>query len=174
MLSMRPAETEFESFYAGYVARIEDGRLLDTLAAQPAELRALLLLQDEDEASLPSAQGKWSLKDVINHMIDAERVFACRLLWFARQPGADLPGFDQDAWVPAAVAHRRTLSDLFDEFDAVRGATATLLRSLPADAAARGGRANGHPVTVRALAWIIAGHAQHHLDLLRERYAGQV
>lgn len=169
MLAMRPTEAEYGSFYAGYVARVPDGRLFETLAEQPAVLRGLLQAVDDDRAALPSAPGKWSLKDTINHVIDAERVFALRLLWFARAPGAELPGFDQDAWTPAADAQRRALRELCDEFDAVRQATNLLLQGLPEAAVGRYGTASGARVTVRALAWIIAGHVQHHLELLQGR-----
>lgn len=167
MLAMRPTEAEYAPYYAAYVSRVEDGRLLETMTAQPAILRALVGAMDDDRAALPSAPGKWSLKDLLNHVNDAERVFAMRLLWFARAPDASLPSFDQDAWAPMADAQRRSLTDLCDEFDAVRGATRTLLESLPEAAAARQGIASGHPVSVRALAWIIVGHAQHHIELLR-------
>jgi uncharacterized damage-inducible protein DinB len=169
MLAMRPTETEYAPYYATYVNRVVEGRLLETLDTQAATLRAQVSRIDEDRAALPGAPGKWSLKDILNHVSDAERVFALRLLWFARVPGAELPSFDQDAWVPTADAQRRSLADLCDEFELVRNATLALLRSLPADAAARRGIASGHPVSVRALAWIIAGHAQHHIDKLREQ-----
>lgn len=167
MLAMRPTEAEYAAFYASYISRVVEGRLFETLQEQPAVLRALVAAEDEDRAALPAAPGKWSLKDTLNHVTDAERVFALRLLWFARAPGAELASFDQDGWVPTADAQRRSLADLCDEFDATRQATLTLLRSLPPEAAVRHGHVNGNPLSVRALAWIIAGHAQHHLDLLR-------
>jgi uncharacterized damage-inducible protein DinB len=167
MLDMRPAASEYAPFYGRYVAAVPDGRLWEVLAAQPADLRVIAEAQGDDRASLPSAPGKWSLKELLNHMIDVERVFSGRLLWFAREPGSSLPGFDQDRWVPAADAHRRPLPDLLQEFTAVRLATTLLLRSLPEAAAVRTGLADGRPASVRAMAWIIAGHAQHHIDRLR-------
>ena len=169
MLAMRPTDAEYAPYYATYVSRVGDGLLFETLDAQPAVLRDLVSTMDDDRAALPSAPGKWSLKDLLNHITDAERVFALRLLWFAREPGGSLPSFNQDGWVPMADAHRRSLTDLCDEFDAVRRSTHALLQSLPEAAAVRQGMASGHPVSVRALAWIIAGHAQHHIERLREQ-----
>ncbi len=168
MLAMRPTDAEYAPSHANYVSRVPDGLLFETLDSQPEVLRDLVGTIDDDRAALPSAPGKWSLKDLLNHISDAERVFAVRLLWFAREPGSSLPSFDQDAWVPRADAHRRSLTDLCDEFDAVRRATHALLQSLPEGAAGQEGLASGHPVSVRALAWIIAGHAQHHIERLRE------
>lgn len=167
MLAMRPTDAEYAPFYAGYVACVPEGRLAETLAQQPVTLRALVEGQDDDRAALPAAAGKWSLKDTLNHITDAERVFSLRLLWLARAPGVAMPSFDQDAWAPNADAQRRSLVDLCDEFDAVRRATQTLLQSLPDEAAGRQGEASGHTVSVRALAWIIAGHVQHHIERLR-------
>lgn len=168
---MRPTDTEYAPFYAAYVARVPDGGLLEMLRAQPESLRAQMADEDDDRASLPSAPGKWCLKEVLSHVNDAERVFALRLLWFARAPGSELPAFDQDAWVPHSHAARRTLHDLVDEFAAVRAATLALVTSLTDEAAAYQGIASGHPVTVRALAWIIAGHVDHHLARLRPAQA---
>lgn len=164
---MRPGSDEYGAFYAGYIARVPDGQWLSRLEAQPAEYRALLDGVDDDRAALPLAPGKWSLLDVMGHVADTERVFAFRLLWFARADVSELPGFDQDAWVEQVKAHPRPLAWLLDDFEAVRQSTLTLLRSLPDEAADRRGVANGSPMSVRALAWMIPGHAQHHLDALR-------
>lgn len=169
MLAMRPTDAEYAPYYATYVARVADGRLFETLDEQPAVLRALLDGTDDDRAALPAAPGKWSLKDLLNHIIDVERVFALRLLWVAREPGVALPSFNQDAWAPMADAHRRSLADLCDEFDVVRRSTHALLHSLPEAAAGRQGLGGGHPITVRALAWMIAGHVEHHIVRLRDQ-----
>ena len=166
MLAMRPRSDEYGAFYAGYIGRVADGEWRARLEAQPAEYRALLAGVDDDRAALPLAPGKWSLHDVIGHVADAERVFAFRLLWFARADGSELPGFDQDAWVARVSKQSRTLAGLLDDLQAVRQSTLTLLQSIPDEAADRRGVANGSAISVRALAWIIAGHAQHHLELL--------
>ena len=167
MLGRRPATDEYSAFHAGYIARVRDGEWLTRLEAQPGELRNTLAGVDPQRAAAPTAPGKWSRIDVLRHVSDTERVFAFRLLWFARGDASPLPGFDQDAWADAASDDRRTLAEALDEFTAVRQATVALLRTLPDDVADRRGVANGNPMTVRALAWMIAGHAQHHLDALR-------
>ncbi len=167
MLSSRPATDEYGSFCAGYVARVPDGQWMARLEAQPAELRAALTGVDSRRAAQPTAPGKWSLLDLLSHLSDTERVLAFRLLWFARSDASDLPGFDQDAWVTALAGQPRTLDDQLDGFATVRAGTLALLRTVPDAAADRRGVANGSPITVRALAWVIPGHAQHHLDALR-------
>jgi hypothetical protein len=167
MLAMRPRSDEYGAFYAGYIARVPDGQWLARLEQQPAEYRALLEGIDDDRAALPLAPGKWSLLDVLGHVADTERVFAFRLLWFARGEASELPGFDQDNWVKQVNGQPRTMPGLLDDIDAVRRATFTLLRGLADEDADRRGVANGHPISVRALAWMIPGHAQHHLDALR-------
>lgn len=167
MLAMRPRSDEYGAFYAGYIGRVPDGQWLARLERQPAEYRALLDGVDDDRAALPLAPGKWSLLDVLAHVADTERVFAFRLLWFARAEASELPGFDQDAWVRQVTGQPHTVAGLLDDIEAVRKATVTLVRGLSDEAADRRGTANGTPISVRALAWMIPGHAQHHLDALR-------
>jgi hypothetical protein len=118
------------------------------------------------------APGKWSVKEVVCHLADAERVFAYRALSIARGDQTPLPGFDENAWAPQSGADARPIGDLLDEFTAVRAATVRLLRGLDAPAWSRSGTASGKPVTVRALAYIMAGHELHHLSILKERYTG--
>lgn len=166
MLAMRPQSSEYGEFYAGYIGRVPDGRWLERLEAQPQELRRAFADVDDDRASLPIAPGKWSRLDLLTHLTDAERVFAFRLLWFARGDPSPLPSFDQDAWARKASELRRTVAGALDEFAALRQSTLALLRALPDEAADRRGIASGHPITVRALAWIIPGHVQHHLERL--------
>ena len=145
-----------------------DGEWLARLEQQPDEYRALLAGLDEARAAAPTAPGKWSVVDILGHVCDTERVFGFRLIWFARGAPSELPGFDQDAWVEAARSQPRTLADSLDEFAKVRQATLAMLRTVSDEDALRRGVANGNPITVRACGWMIAGHAQHHLDGLRE------
>jgi len=172
MLAIRPGTDEYGGFYAGYIARIPDGEWLARLEQQPDEYRALLAGLDEAQAAAPTAPGKWSVVDILGHVCDTERVFAFRLIWFARGAPSELPGFDQDAWVEAARSQPRTLADSLDEFAKVRQATLAMLRTVSDEDALRRGVANGNPITVRACGWMIAGHAQHHLDGLSELRLG--
>jgi hypothetical protein len=166
----RPDASEYASFYAGYVAAVPDGDLLAMLERQLEETTALLKGLPESRGNHAYAPGKWSIKVMLGHMADAERVFAYRALRIARGDPTPLASFDENAWAPNSGAASRTLADLIDEFRAVRAATLALLRHLPAEAPLRRGTASDNPVSVRALAWIIAGHERHHLRMLRERY----
>lgn len=166
----RPDSSEYASFYAGYVATVPDGDLLRTLEEQDEQTMALLSAVPESRGGFAYAPGKWTLKEVVGHMADAERVFSYRALRIARGDTMALHGFDEKAWVPAAGANARTLADLLGELRVVRASTLALLRHLPPDAVGRLGTASDKPVSVRALAWIIAGHERHHVGIIRERY----
>ena len=124
----------------------------------------------EEQSLHRYAPDKWSIRQLLNHVSDTERVFLYRALWFARGFDTPLPSFDQDAAVPAAAADQFSWASHIDEFRAVRAATLAFFRNLPADAWSRTGVASGNPVTVRALAYIIAGHVAHHTAVLRHRY----
>lgn len=165
-----PGADEYAQWYAGYIAALPPGDVIETLAAQGAEVQRLLGVVGESPGEHRYAEGKWTVKEVLGHLADGERVFAYRALWFAREDAAALPGFDENAWVPAGRFGARSLADLAAELAVVRAATLALFRGLDDAALARRGVANGHPVSVRALAAIIAGHERHHLALLRERY----
>lgn len=166
----RPAEDEHAPYYAKYVERVPDGDIVLTTGAQLRETLALLEGISEDGAGLRYAPGKWSIKEVVSHVCDAERVFAYRMLRFGRGDETPLAGFDENTYAPAARADSRSLQDLLDELRAVRAATLALENGLPPEAWTRGGTASENYVTVRALAWILAGHELHHRAILRERY----
>jgi DinB superfamily len=164
-----PDEAEFAAYYADWIAEAPQGDLIVVLERQGLEVEALLGDPALD-GDFTYAPGKWSLKEVVCHMADLERIFACRVLWIARGDQTPLPGYDGNQWMPLSGAGSRTLADLVVEFHWTRSATLSLLRYLPPEAPARRGTAGGYPVTVRALAWMIAGHAAHHLRVIRERY----
>jgi len=166
----RPAASEFAPYYGTYIGKVPDGDLLRTLEEQNEQTMALLSGLPESKGSLAYAPGKWTLKEVVSHVADAERVFSYRALWIARGDMTPLPGFDQEPWVPNSGANARTLADLLGELRAIRAATLALLRHLPPEAVGRVGTASGNPVSVRAVAWIIAGHERHHMGIVRERY----
>ena len=169
-LSRRPPQDDVPEYYSRYVARVPDGDISAILATQIDDTVALLAGLADDQALHRYAPGKWSIKDVLCHMADVERVLSYRLLRFARGDVTSLPGFDENAYAPAARADDRPLPDLLAELQAVRAATVALLRGLPDDALDRPGTANGVHFSPRALAWIIAGHELHHRHILRERY----
>ena len=166
----RPQAGEFAPYYQKYVDRVPAGDLLALLARQGEETAALLGKVKESAAGHRYEPGKWSIREVLGHVADAERVFAYRALRFARGDEAPLQSFDEKAFVAGGGFERRTLADVIAEFRAVRQATLTLLRSLDDAAWARGGTASGNHVTVRALGYIIAGHEAHHVAILKERY----
>lgn len=173
MPSVRPAADEFAPFYGSYVAQVPDGDVVATLASQIEDTLAALRPLDEAGALYRYAEGKWSVKEVLGHLIDAERVFSYRALSFGRGATDPLPAFDEDAWVPMAGSDAVPLDELLDEFASVRSATVAMLAHFPLEAWRRRGLASGKPVTVRGLAWITAGHERHHLRVLRERYLGR-
>lgn len=168
MLS-RPAETEYAAYYADYVRRGAEGDVMDNLAAQVNDLRALVGRLSEEDASRPLSEGKWSVKEVLGHLADAERVFGYRAMRFARADKEELPSFDQDAFVAGGKFNNRKIASLLDEFEHLREANLVMFRSLEADAFVRTGVASKNPVSVRALVYIIAGHVSRHIELLRER-----
>lgn len=166
----RPDATEHPAYFAKYIELVPEGDVLATLEAQRDELARTFGTIPEARGDFAYAPGKWTIKELLCHVIDAERVFAYRAMRFARGDQTPLPGFDENVWAPASGANDRTLADLVEELMAVRGATLALFRHLPADSAGRRGVASGKDVSVRALAYVIAGHPAHHLRVLRERY----
>ena len=168
MLS-RPERSEYADFYANYVSLVPDGPIEEYLLKQWDELVAFLQRVSEDEASKPQAEGKWSIKQVLGHLCDTERVMSYRMMRFARGDKKELHGFEQDDYVAAGDFNSRVRHDLMVEFKNIRGATIALVGSISPEDEIRTGVANGKTVSVRALAYIIAGHAQRHLQLMKER-----
>jgi uncharacterized damage-inducible protein DinB len=166
----RPRSSEYAPFYAGYVAGVPDGDLIALLEQQATETVALLGAISDDKAQHRYAPGKWSIREVLGHITDAERVFTYRALTFARADAGPLPSFDENAWAAASSAGRRTMKQLLAEYRAVRAATVALFGTFTEEEFARSGVASKNPVTVRALAYIVAGHERHHIRILRERY----
>lgn len=166
----RPQAGEYAAFYAGYVALVPDGDIVAILATQLEDTLAMLRQVNEQQAGFRYAEGKWSIREVVGHIADAERVFAYRALRFARRDATPLPGFDENAWVEQAGADRRPLASLIAELAAVRAATVSLFASLAPESWTLSGTANGKEISVRALAWIAAGHELHHRAILNERY----
>lgn len=168
----RPDPSECAPFLQRYVGLVPDGAVLQTMERQLHETTALLEAIPAAKADFAYAPGKWTVKEVLGHLTDAERIFSYRALRIARGDDTPLPGFDENRYVPASGASRRTLIDLLAEYHAVRRASLALFEHLPPEAAGRTGTVGGASVSVRALAWVITGHERHHLGILRERYLG--
>lgn len=167
---MRPVPGDYPAFYAGYVESAEGDDLLSALHRTSAAMRNTVGDLPAEKQEYRYAPGKWSVKEVVQHVVDCERIFAYRALCIARGETKDLPGFDENAYAIAARADLRPLFEILREHDAVRAATMELFQGLDAESASGKGSANGKPVTVAALGWIIAGHAMHHLRIIKERY----
>jgi hypothetical protein len=166
----RPEPDEFAPFYAGYVARVPDGDIVETLASQITDTAKLLRSLPESMGDHRYGPDKWSIREVIGHMADGERIFAYRALRFARGDETPLPGFDENIYVANADFGTRTIDDLMSEFEHLRQATVHMLRGLDEAAMSRRGSANDREISVRALAFIMAGHERHHLEIPRTRY----
>jgi uncharacterized damage-inducible protein DinB len=166
----RPEPTEHSPYYAKYIALVPGEDILKAFEAETAATRALLQAITPEKSLERYDPVKWSIRQAWLHVVDCERVFAYRVLRFARADKAPLPGFDSDDWVGPAAADSRPWPSILQEYDDVRRATLTLLRGLPEDAWLRTGSADGNPASVRALAHIILGHDIHHRTVLRERY----
>jgi hypothetical protein len=166
----RPAPGEYAPDYAAYVAGVPGDDALPELASQLAVADRLFKGLPEERALHRYAPGKWSVKVVVGHLTDSERVFAYRALRFARNDPTPLPNFDEDLYALTGQFDRRPMSSLLDELQATRHASLTLFRSLDDEALGRTGVARGLHFSVRALAWLTAGHMRHHFGVLRERY----
>ena len=166
----RPQPNEAASYYSKYIERVSSDDIVAVLATQLEETVDLLSDISEEQSLYRYATDKWSMRELLGHVSDTERVFTFRALWFARGFQDPLPSFDQEVAVPAAESDKVSWASHIDEFRAIRSATVAFFRSLPAEAWLRSGIASDSSVTVRALAYIVAGHASHHLAILRERY----
>ena len=168
----RPADNEYAPFYATYISKVPDGDLVNFMELQPDEFNGLINDLTDEQAIEPPAPGKWSVKQVLGHLCDTERIMGYRALRFARADKTEIEGFEQDDYVVAANSNARSTTELLAELKSVRGATLSLLESLTTAESERSGIANGKSISVRALAYVIVGHAQHHLELLRKQLAG--
>lgn len=167
----RPDETEYAPFYASYVAAVPEGDIVEVTRSGGRELASALAAIPEAKGGHRYADGKWTVGEVIGHMIDAERIFTYRILRVARGDQTPLASFDEDAYVRTAASESRTIAGLAKEMAAVRDSTVLLLESLPAESWSNRGTSSGKSVSVRALAYITAGHTAHHLKVIHDRYS---
>ena len=166
----RPQPGDYADFFAGYVARVPDGDVLAGLADQGRRMAADVRAAGEARGDYAYADNKWSIKRLLLHVADGERMFAYRAMCVARSDSQELPSFDENAYAANDGSAARTLASIVEEYESVRAATLTLFRGLDAAAWRRRGRASGNPVTVAALPWIMLGHDLHHHAVLTERY----
>src|SRR4051812_32331566 len=165
----RPSSSEYADPYSSYVALVPEAEIVPAMRAQLVLEFALLKTTPEAELSRRHPPYTWTIKQVVGHLIDAERIFGCRALRFARGDRAPLPGFDENRYVELGDFDRRSPSDLLSEFDIIRHSHLFLFANLSAEAWDRRGVASGHEVSVRALAYIMVGHVRHHLAIVRKR-----
>jgi hypothetical protein len=173
ILTARPGAGEYAPYYEKYVSLISDDDILATLEEQPPELVTLLSSRKEADGDFRYAPGKWSVKEVLGHVIDTERIFSYRALRIARNETTPMEGFEQDDYVKYGPFAQCSLVALVEEFKSVRLATLSLFRGLDEAAWVRRGVANKNEVSVRAIAYIIAGHELHHKEILQEKYFAQ-
>jgi hypothetical protein len=166
----RPEASEAGAYYFTYIDQIPSNDICSTLETQLEETLAVLAGISEEQSLLRYAPGKWSIRELWNHVNDTERAFAFRALWFARGFDTPLPGYDQNIAAAGAKANDYAWARHVEEFRAIRRSTVALFNSMPAEAWMRSGIASDNPFTVRSLAYITAGHVAHHLKILTERY----
>jgi uncharacterized damage-inducible protein DinB len=170
MTQKRPQSSEYAPNFANYISQVPDGDFLETLESQAQKMTRLLAPLTDKQAEFRYLPGKWSIKEIVGHINDAERIFAYRLLRIARGDQTPLASFEQDDYIKTANSSARTLASLLEEFSAVRNASVTLIRSLDDASFLRRGTASGKEISALALAFIIAGHAIHHQAILEQRY----
>jgi hypothetical protein len=169
-MTSRPAEPEFAPYYARYVSLVPERDIVATLGEQVVHVRCFAAAVAREKERFRYAEGKWSVLEVMGHMIDVERVFGYRAFCISRKEGAPLPSFDQDSYVAQSLYDQRSLADLLEEFAVLRGANLAFLSRLSDVQWNTLGTASTYPVSVRALAYIMAGHVRYHLNVLRDKY----
>lgn len=166
----RPSTDEYGSFYQKYIDKLGPGNIIDILREQGNEVRTLIGSLDEERALHQYADGKWTVKEVLGHLIDNERVFSLRALSISRNDPGELPGYDQEAYVRQSNFNERGLQSLGDEYEGLRNSNIQMFSGLNEEMINRRGIANSYSLSVRAIPFIIAGHERHHLDIFENRY----
>jgi len=170
----KPEPTEFNPYYGKYLSLVPEADIREAFAAQPAELRDALQDLPEERGTFAYDAGKWTIKEVLSHMIDCERIFAYRMLRFSRGDMTPIPGYDQEnpGYKDFSRANERSFDNLLSEFEHMRLGNSLMLNNMDEDTLKRIGTANDDQISVRALAGIMIGHVRHHLNVLKERYLG--
>jgi len=167
---LKPETSEYNPYYEKYISLIEEGELMNSLERQPSELRSLLKGLDEEKGKHAYADGKWSIKEVLSHLIDGERIFGYRVLRISRGDETPIEGFEQDGYIENSHANERSFEDLLEELSLQRKANLRMLKNLRNDDWKRFGTASQSPVSVHALGFIMAGHVRHHINILKDQY----
>lgn len=166
----RPVQSEYFEYYDKYVQLVPPGDLLDQYRRVHEQTQNFISSLNEDRLNYRYAEGKWTIKEILIHLADGERVFGYRALRFARKDPTPLSGFDENLWAPHSRAADRKITDILREFSAVRNASIELFQSFDEETLKRKGTANNKEISVRALAYIILGHELHHINVIKERY----
>ncbi len=166
----KPEANEYDAYYGTYISLVPEDDIRNAYAAQPEELRTMVDGVSEEKGNFAYAEGKWTIKELLSHLIDGERIFAYRMLRISRGDETPIEGFEQDGYIENSNANNRSFADLLDEFELCRRANAHFLSNLDEAALKRMGTASGLPISVRALANISIGHVRHHANILRELY----
>lgn len=170
LVSRRPESGEYNPYYATYIGKVKGDNFIQNLKEQKFETLGILSKLSEEQWNHKYAPEKWTVKEVMMHIMDTERIFAYRALRIARNDRTPMPGFDQNDYVPYYHAAQRSGSSIMEEYEAIRNSTITLFQNLREEDLGRLGEASGSPVSVLALGYMIAGHEIHHVQLLHERY----
>lgn len=166
----RPGAEEYPEFYQVYMDQLPEGDLLDLLEKQLAEMQQLLQPLDDKRAEEAYAPGKWSIKELLQHMLDSERIFSYRALCISRGEEASLPGFDENQYADRSMANARTFSHMMEEYEHLRRSNIFMIRGLTAEMLSTYGTANGKHVTARGILHVMAAHEVHHMNIMKERY----
>jgi len=166
----RPEPSEYAPYYEGYVSLVPETDIIPVLENQIQELRSLIAAVPEERGGYAYAPGKWTIKELLSHLIDGERIFAYRALRISRGDETPIEGFDQDPYIEHSHANDRSFSSLVEEFDLTRRANMAMFRNMRDADWERSGTASDNAVSTRAVAWIMAGHVRHHVNILKARY----
>jgi len=166
----RPETSEYDPYYERYISLVADSDIIGVLGAQPTRLQDIFTAMPEENGEFRYAEGKWSIKELLGHVIDGERMFAYRTFRISRGDETPIEGFEQDGYIENAHSNDRSFADLLDEFSLLRRAHMIFFKNLTDDAWLRVGTANKVQISVRALVYIMAGHIEHHLEILKDRY----
>lgn len=166
----RPESEEYGSYYEPYISQVTESDIVAAMREQLEEVKKIFSGITEEQANYAYAEGKWTIKEVIGHLSDDERIFSYRALRISRADQTPIEGYEQDGYIENANFSGMSLSDLVEEFVLLRKANLILFENLPAEAWTRRGTASGIGISVRALAYLMVGHVRHHLNILRERY----